>query len=193
MRIATSLVLFFGFAVAAEAQTAESTPMTVPLTVCSGNYCQTVSGALLQRLLQNGWRAVERKVDQIAGVCGSQVWQRIFVADSICFNYGGTNLAWKYCSAGKILGYKKVDFSAACTAHDDCYGRSGAYKHSCDTNLALDIMRKCDKTLTGGTRALSRDSCHKVARLFYTAVKDRGCDAYLEAQHESGNSDAACD
>ena len=188
MRATFRTLTFFVCISQAQAQMAESTPMTV----CNGGYCQSVSGPLLQKLLQNGWKAAEHRVDQYVGICGSTIWQRIGTPDSACFSLVG-GIPYKFCDQASALGFKKVDFTNACSLHDGCYS-SHEKKSTCDINLYRHISAECHRVLSGGLRRLSREDCDKVAQIYYSkVVSDSGCEAYKAAQTEAGRDAKSCD
>jgi RHS repeat-associated protein len=61
-------------------------------------------------------------------------------------------------------GYVAARFTAACQAHDNCYGTCGASKSSCDSKFFDDLRRAC-----GG---ILNFSCYAVAYVYYSAVAE---------------------
>ncbi len=64
------------------------------------------------------------------------------------------------------------DFTAACNAHDNCYGSLGATQSGCDSQFRDDMLASC----SGGV------VCGLFAELYSAAVRYFGAPAYTEAQ-----------
>ena len=79
---------------------------------------------------------------------------------------------------GRSVSY---DISAACNAHDICYGTCGESRADCDNRFKADILSIC-ATLTA---AAARNDCQQKAAIYYNAVYLFGRGPY-----ESGQDDA---
>ena len=66
-----------------------------------------------------------------------------------------------------------VDLSAACAAHDDCYGNGTSSKFTCDFGLAEDIYHNC------GSNAVL---CGVISAFYFEGVRIGGLYPYLSAQ-----------
>lgn len=174
------------------AQMAPSMSESTPQTVCTGNYCQEAAGALLKKLLQNGWTLKEKAksfVKKRTGDCGSSFWQTAAVPDYACFSLTGDQLPYAPCAVGGIVGYQAVYLGPACQMHDDCYGSRGASKAACDRQLRDLIIATCDATLYS---PFAKRTCRQRAGTFYNAVHYLGCSAYTAAQTGAGNHTPVC-
>jgi hypothetical protein len=175
------------------AQTANSTPMTV----CNGNYCQEVAGALLRKLLQNGWELKQAAREVISpGICGPSATGaknsaiRFFVPEYACFGKRGS--FWESFLCGADLTRKTVYFGAACEGHDSCYGGANSNKAECDANLRRDMIAACDETLPSNWPR-ARETCRLQAETYEYVLGKGGCGAFISAQSAAGNDNASCE
>jgi hypothetical protein len=73
------------------------------------------------------------------------------------------------------------DFTAACNAHDLCYGKCGNSQYSCDVDFLSDMLAVCDSSTLPQDRY---EQCNYVAYLFYNYVRFLGVYWFNSAQDE---------
>jgi RHS repeat-associated protein len=82
------------------------------------------------------------------------------------------------CGSGwQIYVIPDLSLSAACAAHDKCYGRCAANKDQCDKQFLIDMMSACKATSNFGV-----NDCYATALLYYSAVRTLGSGAFRRAQ-----------
>lgn len=81
-----------------------------------------------------------------SGVCGSGR-STALVPDYVCFNRLGIRAPYEQCGVNPIN--HRVDFTAACSRHDVCYGKKGEAKSKCDAAFYADLKQACYSKLSG--------------------------------------------
>lgn len=152
------------------------------------------------------------------GVCGSG-WSTALVPDHVCFNGLGIRTPYEHCGLPAIN--HKVDFTAACSRHDACYGIRGAAKSDCDAGFYKDLKQACFSQLPDSDSDRMQRACIETALQFNDVVRGQatrrlelwfvsgkvtlpyhvqqapftgksGCNAYLDAQKSAGNTNPNC-
>jgi len=146
------------------------------------------------------------------GVCGSG-WSTALVPDHVCFNGLGIRTPYEHCGLPAIN--HKVDFTAACSRHDACYGIRGAAKSDCDAGLYKDLKQACFSQLPDSDSDRMQRACIETALRFNDVVRGQatrrldlwfvtghvqqvpftgksGCNAYIDAQKRAGNNTPNC-
>lgn len=147
-----------------------------------------------------------------ANVCGSDA-SKYLVPDYFCFDNLGMAIYGKYCIGKSNSNFflQKVNFTNACQVHDDCYGKKGAVKKSCDAEFYYNLKIACNTQIKqGSTNAFK--ACIKKALLYNDVVRGQatrhtllgdfqkvpftgksGCDAYIDGQNKAGVANPSCD
>ena len=148
-----------------------------------------------------------------SNLCGSDV-SKYLVPDYVCFDAQGERVPYAGCDGGRGYGTLvryKVDFSGACKQHDLCYGKVGATKSQCDTELYKNLNSSCRTQLPSELGEKATRRCYETALLFNDVVRGQatnrfgiwmtqqvpftgksGCDAFVSAQRAAGNLNATC-
>ena len=164
--------------------------------------------------------AARAKQSQSSGpgnLCGSSV-SKFLVPDYFCFDAQGQRVPYAACAATQPsngLTRHRVSFTAACSRHDECYGRRNAAKANCDAAFYEDLKAACRSQIQGvGVERLSK-GCIDTALQYNDVVRGQAtrrlplwmggamiqqvpftgqsaCDAYKAAQTAAGVAQPSC-
>ncbi|MCB0422281.1 MAG: hypothetical protein KDD61_14885 [Bdellovibrionales bacterium] len=73
-------------------------------------------------------------------------------------------------------------FSAACDVHDHCYETCGTNRKTCDQELRKLLKKACRRAYTSPWHKVHKNSCLKVADIYYNSVRKNGSDPFKDAQ-----------
>jgi len=84
-------------------------------------------------------------------------------------------------------GFGAADFTPCCDTHDVCYGTCNTVKANCDNGFLTCLQGACMAAYSGSgiSTTVKRNACLRVAGIYFSAVSNRGQNAYDAAQREA--------